>query len=173
MTSSADDAAAIAEDRVLDEEILYRRVLDNPQHYTIEGKVVRVSASAFSDRHRRPSVDRKAICGGPEWTQESPENGVVRITAGAVRGIGDLKSLVEVAGPPKSKSTTTYKVDVVPAPVKDEPSQRDNAAHAEIRSHPNWVSDSAFKRLLERLARIAATSWEILPRGARNIDPGR
>ena len=55
----------------------------------------------------------------------------------------------------KGKVVRQHMIDVEPKP------ERDNPAHAEIFAVPEFSSESAFRRLKERLAQLAV--WEIGP----------
>ena len=146
-------------DRVDDEEILFRRVLNDTNQYHVEDDEVRVSATAFNDRQKRPSVDRKRICKTPIWTQQGAEHGVLRITAAQVRGIDSIEHK-------KKGEQFSYAFDVHPDPIVDPPKgERPNPSHAEIRPNPDFKTNSPFKKLKERLAILA--EWEILPAEAR------
>src|SRR5438128_11449008 len=82
----------MTEDRVADDEVLYRRVPHRPGHFVDENGHVRVTSQAFSDRRFRPSVDRAKRCGhDPSHTQAAPTDAVVSLVAWQVRGIDTVE----------------------------------------------------------------------------------
>lgn len=147
-------------DAVADDELLYRCIFFGRDCYQIDGKIARVSSQAFTDRKQSPSVDRAKICGfAPTWTQKDVKDGVISLLTTEVRMIDTI-----VTRNDKGKIICTYKIDVYPAPIVDEPNLQDNPAHAEIRPTPEYQSRSVFRKLLERLAFLAnQREWEILP----------
>lgn len=155
---------------VLDEETLWRRVLDNGKHVTRTGNDVRISSTAFDDAGQRPSVDRACMCeplGGLSWTQEGEGNGVLTLNAGEIRKhtISGEKQLADArANAPKSIAVT-HVIDVLHSPVEETNEDRENPAHAQITPTPEWVNRSVFKRLKELLVRISTV--EVLPAACR------
>ena len=154
------------EDSVDDGEVLYRRVLSSTSHYRVDGGRVRLSATAFTDTEKRPSVDRSAIChrldpSGPQWTQEAEENSVVQFDAKSVRAIRP-ESRNE-----RGKVERVHGVDVVPRPLGATPEKPANPAHSQIEAVPDIQRRMAFRKLLEALARIVNDAgergWAILP----------
>lgn len=140
-----------------DVETLYRRVLPERRQVTRDpdGRL-RVSSSAFDDREMKPSVDRESHCtGGPAWTQQVTDNGVLSLNTGAVRAIDTV-----VQRDAKGRLVEQHKIDVEPAPLPDNP------AHCQIVASPEYRSDSAFRKLRERLALMALPV--ILPRDVRD-----
>ncbi|WP_052017618.1 hypothetical protein [Pseudanabaena biceps] len=148
-----------------DEELLYRRILacssGTNEYYTksSEGKV-NFSRLAFADRGLKPSVDRACLHeNDPTKTQLFDTDGVIGLIAGNVRAIDDLSS-----GDAKGNVTALYKIDVIHRP------KLENKAHARIEPSPEYSNDKVFKRLQQRLARLAdeyllAHGWEIKPDG--------
>ncbi|MEE3715276.1 hypothetical protein V2H45_00795 [Tumidithrix elongata RA019] len=148
-----------------DEELLYRRVAAHgngeTQYYTRspEGKI-NFSKMTFSDRGLKPSVDRACIHEyTPSRTQLEKTDGIIGLIAGNIRAVDDLSS-----GDSKGKITTSYKIDVIHRP------KSDNKAHARIEPSPEYSSDKVFKRLQQKLARLAderlvSHGWEIKPDG--------
>lgn len=55
-----------------DHEWLYRAIPSNGTGYRMTEEGLRISASAFADRHRRPSVDRSREAGVPVTLMRSP-----------------------------------------------------------------------------------------------------
>ena len=135
----------MAEDRVADDETLYRAVAG--VHYAIEDGVIRVSSQAFGDRERRPSVDRAHLRdNNPEKTRFDNSYGVVSLIASSVR---------EIEEPINDKNGNFVEMcyaDVEPAP------EIDNPAHAQIHGRPRGfeVSKSLYQRMLARLCRISS-----------------
>lgn len=132
----------IAADAVDDDEVLYRRV---PQgrgwlEHNERGDCVWTSA-AFSDRNNETSVDRAARVNSPVDSQEEATDGVLILIASGVRAMD--------AGGGR-------KADVFAAPPPPE--------HAQIRLDPRSASNEHFKKLKERLKRIAR-GWAITPTG--------
>jgi len=131
------------DDRVADDELLYRRVLaeDMP---LVEGGC-RISSQAFTARDKEPSVDRAVLrnhC--PELTQEDPSFGVISVRAGQVRSI----TL-------RVRSASGQDEEVHPFDVRPKPTEQ-NPAHAEIFiAHPSFQSRSGFEKLLKELKRFA------------------
>jgi hypothetical protein len=117
----------------------------------MEGEQRRLSAQAFADRNRRPSVDRAHLCGNNSaYSRKNAGEGVVSLAARTVRTLTaskydkDGKIIVQ-----------EYFADVEPVPLGDNP------AHAEIFGRPAFDNDKVFRRICESLARN--TAWEIVP----------
>lgn len=143
-------AGRITEDNykeVSDGETVWRAVRAN----CMEIKSIhpmQLSSQAFRCTSRKPSVDRALIQENPEATQFSDSDGVVQLLVKEVRDLG-----ASVTG----KGKVEYAVDVLADPLES------NGSHAQIVCNPK-VQSSAFKRLLECLARLAAESpWVIEP----------
>ncbi len=134
---------------VADTELLYRAVRAEYAVPDAENKP-RISSQAFFDRYFRPSVDRAVLCGNnPDATGFAPTDGVVSLTAGAVRTLRATRN--DKNGNPVQE----YVADVEPVPLAGNP------AHAEIFGRPAFDNDKAFRRLCDALSRRA--SWERLP----------
>lgn len=135
-----------SEDRVSDDEVLYRRVPDIPGgfHKPISGGELRATSGAFGDRQKQPSVDRAKLRDNkPENSKRKPRDCIVSFTAGEVRSIEGFGQ----------------KIDVVPAPnPSDDP---DNSAHALIVA--DHLSRNQFDSFKQALAGIADSRWEIRP----------
>jgi hypothetical protein len=146
-------------DLVDDNEIVYRRVIFDPQCFVLEeSKKLIVTASAFRDRNHQPSVDRAILCDNdPHHTQGvDKRNGVVLLIASEIRAIADV---IKYDG---DRPAVVYEIDVVPAPLID------NVAHAEVRAHPTISSSKVFRRLQQGLAMLAnKRGWLIYPEGFR------
>ena len=102
-------------------------------------------------------MDLASLCAGPTWTQDGAIHGVLSLLTHQVRAV----RLAGKTEPPKGSAANAPKVQVEHAidvhhdPVTNRPPLRDNPAHAEIRPAPHWCNPSVFKRLKERLARLA------------------
>lgn len=138
------------EDRVLDDELLYRRVPDRPGNYVPTNGSYRVSSAAFGDRKNlQPSVDRAVLRGyNPEKSKRESTDFVVSFTALKVRAIEEFPRII----------------DVQPDPISGDPVEPDNPAHALIVAHQPFPSNNQeFKRFKRALARLANSNWEISP----------
>ncbi|GAA6620648.1 hypothetical protein [Scytonema sp. NUACC26] len=152
-------------DVVADDELLYRCVFHGAdRYYYLEESGVRLSSQAFADRGQAPSVDRAKLCNyDPQWTQKNPNDAVVSLVAGDIRVIDDI-----VQKDAKGKELWTYKIDVCPRPLADNP------AHAQIEPSPAYQNRNTFRKVSEKLARlaterIAEQGWEIEPYELRNL----
>lgn len=99
-------------------------------------------------------MDRAVLRASPNETRSNSANGVVTLVAHQVRTTSD-----EVFNNQRL-------VDVHPRPIEqDNPDgEPENLAHAQIEAHPNFESDSQFKKLKEALARLATEAgWTIAP----------
>lgn len=149
-------------DRVSNDEVLYRRVPNDPLNFStsIDG-ILQVDSHAFMDPSQQISVDRAKLCNfDPTYTQNKNSlNGVVKLVAQDIRKIDDIEH---------GTTHAQYGFDVIPAPVKNHPEIEDNLAHAEIWSDPRNMSKNVFRRLRRALAMIANKyGWLILPEDAR------
>ncbi|MHB8645308.1 MAG: hypothetical protein ACYDAR_05925 [Thermomicrobiales bacterium] len=145
------------QDLVADTEILYRRVQYGRGHYIVNTDgTVTISPEAFADRERMPSVDRAEIrLNNPALTQIGATDGVLTLITLGVRRIG-----LSGTNPP-----VTYRIDVIPDPIMDDPDIPDNDAHAKIRATPA-PGNSTFKKLKHALAHLAESStnmWALKP----------
>jgi len=145
-------------DVVGDDELLYRRIpyrTDHPFYYARQPDgTIRLSASAFGDRNRRISVDRARLTGNqPSRSLSTPNDGVVSVVAHTIRA----ESIA--ANDSRGRPVETHMLDVIPAPLPENP------AHAEIVANPDITSKSAFERLKQMLVRLA--EWEIYPLDCR------
>lgn len=147
---------------VLDEETVFRAVLDQPQFFTVDASGnLRLSGSAFNDRRKEPSVDRASmIHGGADTCRKSESDGVVGLVSFEVRAIKTVVTLDQ-----KERPVHEHQVDVVHNPVCG------NAAHAVVRTAPALVSDNAFRKLKEALCLLASRSgWAYQP-ASRRLPP--
>jgi hypothetical protein len=135
----------VADDRVADEERLYRSVRSSEIMRDASGQALRASSQAFADRHQQVSVNRAALCDhDPRSTQKSRSDAVVELVAGEVRA---LRSLLRRDD--QGREVGLYTIDVCPDPLPD------NTAHAVIYADPQFASRSLFKKLQEQLAYMA------------------
>jgi hypothetical protein len=145
-------------DVVTDDELLYRCVFRGlDKYYRIGSSGVELSSQAFADRGSAPSVDRAKLCNyNPKWTQKNLDDGVVSLIAREVR-------MIDVAqNDSKGNKLFAYKIDVCPRPVDDNP------AHAQIEPSPDYINKTTFRKVTEKLARLATErinkqGWEIMP----------
>lgn len=134
---------------VPDTDDLYRSVREG-EYRTIAGKVT-FSASAFSDRSRKPSVDMSSIRKNPGEARKSVEQGVAKLIAGEVREACKIPIYDN-----KGNKTGEHSVDAIHRPIKDDlGGEPDNPAHCQIECHPTIDNDGRFKRLKEALAAMA------------------
>ncbi|TAJ19431.1 MAG: hypothetical protein EPO47_05925 [Rugosibacter sp.] len=146
------------EDKVKDEEILYRSVAK--ECFTLVDGNLKLTSTAFNDPAQNPSVDRAKLCGfNPAHAKKKPAHGVVSLTALSVRQIADVIQNDE-HGQPES----AHEIDVMSDPIKNHLTLPDNPAHALIIAHPDFANDKVFKKLKKSLARIASQGgWLIEP----------
>jgi hypothetical protein len=144
-----------AAEHVADDEALYRRVLPGRSYYTVVGGVATPSSQAFTDRRRRPSVDRARLLGGdPRFTQGDTANAVLHLMACDIRGVGTVTQMDD-----KGRPVLTHALDVKPEPLPDNP------AHAQVQATPELANERTYRRMLEALARLA--QWSIPPQELR------
>jgi hypothetical protein len=149
----------MADERVDDDEVLYRRVPHRPNHFRHENGRIRVTSQAFSDRRFRPSVDRATLCGNdPTSTQTDPTDAVASLITFQVRGIDTVEQRDE-----RGEVVIRHAIDVEPNPIRNDPVLPDNPAHAEIYAIPEMRNERTFRRLREALAMLA--EWQIPPHG--------
>ena len=144
--------------RVIDEENLYRRIPNFRDNIWWEDGKIRLSSSAFNDRYKKPSVNRKALLPNPSETQENPSDGVVFLIAVAIRSIAGMVSKND-----RGKVVETNKMDVVSDPIINHPELPDNPAHALIVSDPDGIGGESFKRLKEALAFLVLRENWLIP----------
>ena len=133
---------------VYDYEKLYRSV--RPGEYkTIGGKVI-ISASAFNDRDRKPSVDRAWLDRDFRGIRKSPADGITMIIAGEVRSNSSVEAFDA-----KGRKIGQHTVDVMHRPIIECPGEPDKPAHCQVECDPAIETDNTFKRLKEALAGLA------------------
>lgn len=145
------------QDEVGPDELLYRCI--RAKHIVpIEGGFA-CSESAFMDPNKEPSVDRASLCNDdPTHTRREPSDAVASLITHEVR---DIKTVVKRTGSTGQTIAFTYKIDVKPDPIKDDPILPDNPAHAKIYEDQE-LTNNPFRRLREELAELAII---ILPPG--------
>lgn len=143
---------------VYDPDELYRSVREG-EYVTRDGKVA-FSASAFSDRERKPSVDTSALRKDPREARRSADQGVAKLIAGEMR----TNCKVSIFNN-KGKETGAHRVDVLHRPIENDPDgEPDNLAHCQIECDPMIDNDRVFKRLKEALAGMATQyGWVVKP----------
>ncbi|MGH2516960.1 MAG: hypothetical protein ACRDHP_15010 [Ktedonobacterales bacterium] len=149
---------------VNDDEDLYRCVwYDEGEnrvglYVTEPDGTVKFSSQVFNDRRQRPSVDRATLCGHePKHAQKKPSAGVTAVLAGKIRVLGPF----DQSAP--GKVIEKVIVDVEHKPIKDDPNEPDNLAHAEIFTQP-VCSGNVFRKVREALALLANDrGWLIKP----------
>ncbi len=147
---------------VADDELLYRRILDDPDLYEVQNDgTVKFKTLAFSDVDFRTSVDRAKLCDNdPKQTvKKFPGSGVVSLVARDIRAIDDIIQYDKDQNPIRE-----FKVDVEHVPIINDPVEQDNPAHAEIHTKPECPNRRVFKRLREKLVLLANNrQWELKP----------
>ncbi|MEH2280612.1 MAG: hypothetical protein V7K90_04595 [Nostoc sp.] len=145
-------------DVVTDDELLYRCIFCGlDKYYRIGEFGLELSSQAFTDRNQAPSVDIAKLRGyDPQCTQKNPDDGVVSLITGEIRMINVSQN------DPKGKPVLDYKIDVCPRPTDDNPS------HAQIEPSPSYTNKGTFKKVAEKLARLATErikkeDWGIKP----------
>lgn len=145
--------------RVNDDEELYRRI---PSYQNcirrLEDGSIRLSASAFNDRFKKPSVDRKNLRSHPSQTQVDPSDGVVTLITSAVRNIAGM-----VKKNDRGKVIENYIIDVIPDPIRGHSVLPDNPAHALIVSDPDDIRGESFNRLKEALSLLVTREHWLIP----------
>lgn len=152
----------MADDNVLDDEHLYRRVSNSSTLYTmVEGKL-RLSSGAFNDPdsangEKRPSVDRATLRNNdPSAAKTHPTQGVVGLVTSDVRAIRSVTKTDQ-----KGNVIAIHDVDVIPDRLPT------NDSHALITVTPNFESRRPFDRLKDSLARLAERQgWLVVPSDA-------
>jgi len=125
-------------DPVSDDEILYRRINLKLGVTNKDGKY-HLSASAFNDDKFQPSVDRALFKNNdPEKSKVKSTDGIASLIAGEIRSL-DVTT-----------DNGNFSLDVVPAPSKK------NQSHALITHSPEYKNRSNFRKIQERLSRLAA-----------------
>ena len=151
-------------DPVSDDEPLLRSIDGDLEHKLENGKL-RLASCSFNDRGRKPSVDRERLRANPLHACRKPEDGLARLATRGVRAI-DLGDIDTKTNKPKN----SIPVDVVPDPISAPPNPEENLSHALIEATAT-VSDGKFRRLKEKLARLASEDVVLLPARYRLAEP--
>lgn len=132
---------------VQDNEELYRSIKEG--QYSFENGKLRPNSQAFSDRYKKPSVDRANLLGNdPQLSKLSETDGVVSIVALQVR----------------ETNINNYQLDVISCPIKNHATLPDNEAHSQIEPTTEYTSENHFRKIRERLSRLAEErGWLIEP----------
>src|SRR5258708_1453769 len=126
---AADPRQGVPEGRVDDDELLYRRVRAQYYHRDPDNRPY-VSANAFNDPEKKPSVDRAHLTGfDPSCTRWDQSDAIVSLLTEEVRGINTI-----VENTATGRLIAPYVIDVKPDPVKDHATLPDNLAHAKIEA---------------------------------------
>ena len=145
---------------VYDSDELYRSV--RVGEYTTRNGKVAFSASAFSDRECKPSVDTSSIRQDPRESRRSTADGVAKLVAGEIRCSCQIPIYDK-----KGRPTGQHSVDVLHRPIENDPNEPDNLAHCQIECHPTIDNENRFKRLKEALAAMANQyGWVVEPGSA-------
>lgn len=142
----ADPRPVVPEDRVGDDELLYHRVRAEHFGRDAENKPF-VSANAFNDKRKKPSVDRAHLTGfDPAYRRWEQSDAIVSLLTEEVRAIDTIVENTATGSP-----IAPYVIDVRPDPVKDHATLPGNPAHAQIQADRE-MTGSAFGRLKNVLA---------------------
>lgn len=138
-----------------DDEEVYRRVRETvPGHtcFQIEGGRVVFLHSAFNGD--QPSVDRAKLKQfDPHRSRLTREDGIVALQARAIRQLGPISRFDN-----RQKPLPGSVVDVLPDP------KIGNCAHALVVTYPPLIGKGGFRRLKERLVRLANDAgWRVEP----------
>ena len=164
------------QDRVVDDEILYRRVPRNTaetRYYNRSGRRVLVAPVTFSERaiekgkpfagEYRLSVDRAKLRGNsPDLTRQ----GVPGREPGTVR---NPEEFGVVSMPAFEVWAVPGVVDIIPDPIANDPILPDNPAHALIcvaysASASKTANNNTLREVIDELAAMAnRRPWEIDP----------
>ncbi|MCC6783383.1 MAG: hypothetical protein IT457_11125 [Planctomycetes bacterium] len=152
------------DDPVADDESLLRSIDGDLEHRWESGRL-RLASTSFNDRGMKPSVDRERLRGDALDARKKPDDGLARFATRDVRAIdlGDID-------PSTGQIRNSIPVDVVPDPIRASLPAEENLAHALIQTRAQ-VSDKKFRRLKERLARLAERDIVQLPAKYRDVRP--
>jgi len=152
----------VSDDHVSDDEELYRNVrgkLTEDEYFydPHTGRLI-ITAQAFRDKKKEPSVDRAKLRDFNPEQSRIPGSGIVSLVTEDVRHIG----MVETKDP--AGKTVKHAVDVEAAPIPSE-----NEAHALITVKPEFFGSGnkqtkAFALLRKALATLASKNgWTLEP----------
>jgi|SRR5581483_7761852 len=149
------DDAEVREDSVGNEETLYRSIwLRKECFFLDEEGVLRVSAEAFADRNKQPSVFRKHLCDEPPYSNPprlSPDDAVVSLIAGKIR---EASPIQHQSG---KNPVVSHVIDIKP-----DTSGGQHRSHAVVYADPDFPNSNAFAKLKLRLAQLVE-DWAIQP----------
>ncbi len=133
--------------KLVDDDIVYRRI--TKKDYSYPSGQLKIHSTAFNDGYQKPSVVIHKLCGeDPQGALRNHDAyGIVKLTTKDVREVK-----VEIQTKPVSK----HDVDIKHSPLKED------YAHGHIEAAPKFSNDSQFKKLKERLAKIAEKSGIII-----------
>lgn len=136
------------EDVVDDQEQLYRSLKIGQQCVKENGKW-RPTSLAFSDRYKKPSVDRAVLRGNnPANSKKSKTDGVVLLYASEAR----------------TTKLEGYELDVISDPIINHETLAYNPAHALIVPNKEYASDKHYRKIIERLGKLVEKhGWLIEP----------
>ena len=147
-------------DYVRDNEELYRSVrgkLEDKEYMLTDGKL-RILPKAFSDKHRKPSVDRAILRDNPSLSRLKDTDGIISLIAGDVRALGAVETKTE-------DKEIIHAVDVIYAHTPENP------AHSKIAVTPEFFGSTNKQKFAFRLLRIALAAlatksgWTLRPGG--------
>ena len=145
-------------DSVRDNEELYRCVrgkLEDKEYILNKGKL-RILPKAFSDKQRKPSVDREKFRDSPSLSRLNETDGIVSLIAGDVRALTALETKTE-------DKEVVHAVDVIYDPTPGNP------AHSQITVTPEFFGSTSKQKYAFRLLRIALaelatkSGWTLQP----------
>jgi hypothetical protein len=145
---------------VRNNEMLYRSVrgkLEDKEYIYGKGRL-RILPKAFSDKHRKPSVDRAELRDDPSLSRLNETDGIVSLIAGEVRAIGKVITKTE-------DEEVVHAIDVIYDPTPE------NLAHSQIIVVPEFFGSKSKQKYAFRLLRIALAElatengWTLRPAG--------
>lgn len=133
------------------DERVFRSI--NSEDVVIVSAGWRLSSTAFNDAGQKPSVDRAAVRPMPKDARLTDACGVAELLTKEVRAINN----VPVNPDASQDKQWMYSVDVYARPIEEGNPAGDpeNLAHAQIETAPDFKSRNHFKKLKDRLARLA------------------
>ena len=146
-------------DYVRDNEELYRSIrgkLEEKEYILNEGKL-RILPKAFSDKHRKPSVDRAKLRDNPSLSRLNETDGIISLIAGDVRALAAVETKTEDKG-------IVHAVDVIYDPTPENP------AHSHIAITPEFFGSTNKQKYAFRLLRIALA--ELATKNGWTLRPG-
>jgi hypothetical protein len=114
------------------------------------------SARIFRDPECRPSVYRESLCAGPSSIQQDIADGVLTLSAEALRGSAPVPRYKE-----QMIIEQQHGIDVEHKP--EGPPGTTDYAHSEIFLDPMTTHGGTCNRMYEALALLAVDAWAIRP----------